>query len=155
LTARTSTAAAVFGVVGTVIALAYGVPGSWWLHEAALVFMAVATFGAMAVGLRKNAPPRRGPWEVLFLGVVALAVGGWVRMDRHTLGAVDAHRAFLPDVLVLIGSVLVAFAVTVLSRAPHPHDRRNADMVLEALVAGVSAFVLLWVYLVEPGAARI
>ena len=74
----------------------------------------------MAAGLRLNAPPRRGPWEVLFLGAVALALGGWVRIDRHTLGVINAHRALLPDILVLVGSVLVAFAVTVLARAPTP-----------------------------------
>jgi diguanylate cyclase (GGDEF)-like protein len=152
---RSTMSAVTFGVAGTVVAVLYGVPGAWGVHEAALVLMAVATFAALAAGLRLNAPPRRGPWEVLFVGAVLLALGGWVRLDRHTLGAVDAHRALLPDVLVLVGSVLVAFAVTVLARAPHPHDRRNPDMVLEALVAGVGAFVLLWIYLVEPGVARI
>jgi diguanylate cyclase (GGDEF)-like protein len=147
--------AATFGVAGVVVAALYGVPGAWNAHAAALILMAAATVGAMAGGLRLNAPPRRGPWEVLFLGVVALGLGGWVRLDRHTLALVDAHRAFLPDVLVLVGSVLTAFAVTVLARAPHPHDRRNPDMVLEALVAGIGAFVLLWIYLVEPAAGAI
>jgi len=152
---RTTLAAASFGAVGVVVAALSAVPGAWSAHEAALIFMAVATVGAMAVGLRLNAPPRRGPWEVLLAGTVLLGIGGWFRIDRHTLGAVAAHQAFLPDLLILIGSVVVAFAVTVLARAPHPHDRRNADMVLEGLVAGVSAFVLLWIYLVEPAAARI
>ncbi|MGH9046851.1 MAG: diguanylate cyclase domain-containing protein, partial [Acidimicrobiales bacterium] len=147
--------ATVFGLAGATVALLYALPGAWAAHEAALALLAVATVGAMVGGLRLHAPPRRGPWEVLLVGVVLLALGGWVRLDRHTLGAPHATRAFMPEVLVLVGSVLVAFAVTVLARAPHPRDRRNPDMVLEALVAGVSAFVLLWVYLVEPNAARI
>jgi diguanylate cyclase (GGDEF)-like protein len=151
---RSSTTATVVGVVGTVVALLYAVPGLWPLHEAVLILLAVATFAAMAAGLRHNAPPRRGPWEVLFLGVVALALGWWVRIDRHTLAVITAHRPLMPDILVLVGSVLVAFAVTVLARAPHPYDRQNPDMVLEAAVAGVSAFILLWIYLVEPAAAR-
>src|ERR1035441_2833251 len=90
---RSSMAAATFGAVGAAGAVLYGVSGVWSVHEAALILMAVATFGAMAGGLRLNAPPRRGPWEVLFLGAVLLALGGWVRLDRHTLGAIDAHRA--------------------------------------------------------------
>ena len=152
---RASTVATAFGVAGAAVALLYGVPGSWSAHAAALILMAVATAAAMAGGLRINVPPRRGPWEVLFLGVVLLALGGWVRLDRHTLAIVNTNRALLPDVLVLVGSVLAAFAVTVLARAPHPHDRRNPDMVIEALVAGISAFVLLWIYLVEPAATRL
>jgi diguanylate cyclase (GGDEF)-like protein len=152
---RSTLVAAVFGGAGTVVAALYAVPGGWPAHEVALALVALAVLGAMAAGLRLNAPSRRGPWEVLFVGAVLLGLGGWVRLDRHTLAAIDAHQAFMPDLLVLVGSVLVAFAITVLARAPHPHDRGNPDMVLEALVAGVSAFVLLWIYLVEPGAARI
>jgi diguanylate cyclase (GGDEF)-like protein len=152
---RSSAAAVTFGAVGAAVAALYAVPGAWSAHEAALILMAVGTLGAMAGGLRLNAPPRRGPWEVLFLGVVLLALAGWVRLDRHTLGALGPHRVLLPDVLALVGSALMAFAVTVLARAPYPHDRRNPDMVLEALVAGLSAFVLLWIYLVEPAAARL
>ncbi len=155
LTDRSTLAATVYGALGVAVALLYAIPGGWVFHEAALAFMALATLGAMAGGLRLNAPPRRGPWEVLGVGIVLLALGGWVRLDRHTLGAVAAQRALMPEVLVAVGSVLVAFAVTVLARAPHPRDRRNPDMVLEALVAGVSAFVLVWIYLVEPAAPRL
>src|ERR1039458_2458026 len=152
---RSSLGSVTFGALGVAGAVLYAVPGAWSAHEAALILMAAGTLGAMAGGLRLNAPPRRGPWEVLFLGVVLLALAGWVRLDRHTLGALDPHRVLLPEVLALVGSSLMAFAVTVLARAPHPHDRRNPDMVLESLVAGLSAFVLLWIYLVEPAAARI
>jgi diguanylate cyclase (GGDEF)-like protein len=153
---RSTLLAAGFGGTGTVVGLLYGVPRGWPVHEAGLVLMAVATLGAMVAGLRLNAPPRRGPWEVLFVGAVLLGLGGVVRLDRHTLAAVHgAPRAFLPDLVVLVGSVLFAFALTVLARAPHPHDRRNPDMVIEALVAGISTFVLLWIYVVEPGATGI
>jgi diguanylate cyclase (GGDEF)-like protein len=152
---RLSVVAACFGAVGVVVAALYGVPGDWSAHVAALSFMAAATLVAMVAGQRLNAPPRRGPWEVLLLGVALVGTGGFLRLDRHTLGAVSAGRAFLPDLLVLAGSVVVTFAVTVLARAPHPHGRRNPDMVLQALVAGLSAYALIWVYLVEPAAPRL
>ncbi len=141
-----------FGAAGVAVALLYAIPAPWRVHEMALGLLGVATLAAMAGGLRLHAPPRRGPFEVLLVGIVLLALAGWVRLDRHTLGMLDARRAFLPDVLGLVGSVLVAFALTVLSRAPHPRDRRNLDMVLDGLVAGISAYVVLWIYLVEPAA---
>ncbi len=149
---RSTLAASGFGAAGAALAVLDAVPGPWRVREVALVLVALGTLGAMLAGLRLHAPPRRGPWEVLLAGVVLLGLGGWVRLDRHTLGMVAAQRALLPDVLWLVGAALVAFALTVLARAPHPHDRRNPDMVLEGLVGGVSAYVVLWTYLVEPAA---
>jgi len=150
---RSTLLAAGFAVAAMLLAALAAVPGPWAVRAGALGAMAVVGLVAMAVGLRLNAPPRRGPWEVLFLGAVLLGLGGWAGLDRHTLGALAAHRAVLPEGLVLAGSVVVAFAVSVLARAPR--ERSTPDMVLEALVAGLSAYALLFVFLVEPGAARV
>ena len=152
---RSTVAAAGCGALGFVLGALFVLPGTSSAHPAELIFLAAATVFAMVAGLRFNAPPRRGPWEVLIVGTVLLGLGGWARLDRHTLGALASPRALLPDLLVLIGSVLMAFAMTVLARAPHPHHRGNADMVLDGLIAGLSAYVLTWIYLLEPAAARI
>jgi diguanylate cyclase len=146
---RSSTAAAGAAAVGGALALAYLAPWSWPAHEAVLGVVAAGVVLAMGLGLRWNAPPRRGPWEILFLGAVLCGAGGFLRLDRHSLGALSA-RPLGPDLVVVVGGVLLAFAFSVLGRAPHPHGDENPDMVLDGLVAAVAAWALLWSTLVEP-----
>jgi diguanylate cyclase len=146
---RSSAAAAAAAAAGGTLALAYLGPWSWPVHEAVLGLVAAGTLLAMGLGLRWNAPPRRGPWEVLFLGAVLCGAGGLLRLDRHSLGVL-AGRPLGPDIVVVVGGALFAFAFSVLGRAPHPHEHENPDMVLDGLVAGVAAWALLWSALVEP-----
>lgn len=136
-------------MAGGALALSYLLPWSWPAHASLLVTAAVGTLVAMGLGLRMHAPPRRGPWEVLYLGTVLLGAGAFLRLDRHVLGTLSG-RPLGPDLVVVAGGVLVAFAYSVLGRAPHPDEAENADLVLDGLVAGLFAWALLWSELVEP-----
>ncbi len=120
------------------------------LRPALVAAGCVAALVAMAVGIRRNAPPRRGPFEVLLIGAAALAAGGFLRLAEHAQGVLGLRRPLAGDVVVLAGWVLVAFAVTVLARAPYPNGRANLDTVLDGAVAGVGAYALLWLTVVGP-----
>jgi diguanylate cyclase len=145
--------AVVFGVIGVLCAALVCLPSSWMVRAGLLAAMGVGTVAAMLVGLRANAPVRRGPWETLLLGAVVLGLVGWVRVDRHTFGHLAATSPLGPELGQLVGLGLVALAVSVFARAPHPFEHRNPDTVIDGALAGLAAYVVCWAYVVEPTGA--
>jgi diguanylate cyclase (GGDEF)-like protein len=123
------------------------------LRPAVVAAGCAGALGAMVVGIQRNAPPRRGPFEVLLLGAAGLASGGLLQLVDHTAGVFGPRRPVGGDVVVLIGSVLMAFAFTVLARAPYPHNRVNLDTVLDGTVAAVCVYAILWLTVVGPASA--
>lgn len=120
----------------------------------AVFYDALAASGVLAVfaGVLVHRPARPAPWLLLGAGFGAFVAG---EITWHVYGFVLEQDPFpsLADLFYLLGYPLVAAGLLLLARhrgAGRDQERAGA---LDAAIVTVAAFVVSWVFLVDPYAA--
>jgi diguanylate cyclase (GGDEF)-like protein len=115
--------------------------------------LVLAGFVATIAGIVRNRPRVRWPF-VCFAGAVFLFfVGGAMRHQWQTLGDLSNGRSLVPDLVTIPGYLLLAVGLFGLGRA-RTSGMREVDAIVDALMAGLSALAVAWIFLITPTLAR-
>lgn len=113
------------------------------------LWLAIAVFGVVAliVGIYRQHPPEAAGWWFVAAGALAILAGAFaVGVINAVTGEVQLVTA-LPVTLSILAFPLLAIGLALLGRSG---IRSNLADTLDALVAAVGVFLLLWSFLIDP-----
>jgi diguanylate cyclase (GGDEF)-like protein len=122
--------------------------------EYVLVVLGVVGLIAAIAGVLVWKPRPAWPWVSLIVALVLFLAGGAARVSLGTLGDLSPHRSLLPDALTLPGYLCVAAGLLGLARCRRPQGSSDLDATLDAVIAGLAALTLAWVYLIMPAVSE-
>jgi diguanylate cyclase (GGDEF)-like protein len=142
-------------------ALICGLIGATWLGAHALgllgpfdslTFAAVAAgaTGAVTYGIWKHRPRPRWVWGFGLVSMLLFFVGGVLREVFGTLGDLSSDREWYPEPFSMLGYVALGVSLFAVARS-HLGDRWNDRVAtLDALIAGLAALAVAWIFLITP-----
>jgi signal transduction histidine kinase len=120
----------------------------------AVLYDALAASAVVAIlaGVRIHRPARPLPWFLLAAGYAAFVAG---EVTWHVYGFALDEDPFpsVADAFYLAGYPLIAAALVLLARERGAGRAQERAGLLDAAIVTVAAFVVLWVFLVDPYAA--
>ena len=114
--------------------------------------LAASAVVAILVGVRIHRPAKPLPWYLLAAGFASFVAG---EITWHAYGLVLEQDPFpsVADLFYLVGYPLIAAALLLLARDRGAGREQERAGVLDAAIVTVAAFVVSWVFLVDPYAA--
>jgi PAS domain S-box-containing protein len=140
-----------FVLAGIAAFAIYPFLGGGLLYDAWYQLYGVSTLTAVVLGIRRNRPADRRPWQLLAAGIGAAVAGDLVFLIAGALGRVLPYPS-PADALYLTNPVLIAAGLLLMLHRRAPG--RDATSLIDAAIVTAGAATLSWVLLLHPDATH-
>jgi diguanylate cyclase (GGDEF)-like protein len=121
-----------------------------------LTFAAIAAgaTGAVTYGIVRYKPRPMWVWVCGLVSMLLFFLGGVLREMFGTLGDLSPSRTWYPEPFSMLGYVALGVSLFAVARS-HLGNRWNDRVAtLDALIAGLAALALAWIFLITPALER-
>jgi diguanylate cyclase len=148
--AESGTPALLAGLAGVALLALHALGLLGPLDGLTFVGLAAGTIVAVTYGVVRYRPKPRWVWLMGLTALMLFFVGGVLRSLHNTLADLSPARSWLPEPFSLLGYVALGAMLYGVARARLGPRWRDPDATLDAVIAGLAALALAWIYLMTP-----
>jgi len=116
-----------------------------------LALVGFSTIAAIAYAIWRYRPHPRWAWIAILIALVLFLVGGYLNFVEHAMGNLTTSRPLTPDLLDILGYVVLAVGLLGLTRRDTLQGRlESLDALLDATLVGLSVTILLFSTYIGP-----